>query len=110
MKLGNALTALGMREDEITHIEMAVAAYREASKEYTRDRAPMDWAVVQGNLANALVLLGAREKNLERFDAAVTAYGEALEILTPTAAPSQNEAIRKSLARAHAAILQWLKE
>ena len=49
--LGNALQALGQRETGTERLEQAVAAYREALKEYTRDRVPYDWAYTQENLS-----------------------------------------------------------
>ena len=50
---------LGERESGTKHLEEAVAAYREALKESTRERVPLDWAGTQNNLGNAL--LRARE-------------------------------------------------
>jgi hypothetical protein len=41
--------------------EEAVLAYREALKEYTRERVPLDWAMTQNNLGNALFSLGKRD-------------------------------------------------
>src|SRR5262249_29262111 len=35
-------------------LEEAVLAYREALKEFTRERVPLDWAAAQNNLGNAL--------------------------------------------------------
>ncbi len=53
--LGNALASLGERERQSTaRLEEAVAAYREALKEWTRERVPLDWARTQNNLGNAL--------------------------------------------------------
>jgi len=36
---------------ETTRLEEAVAAYRDALKERTRERGPLDWAATQDNLA-----------------------------------------------------------
>ena len=52
--LGNALFRLGERESGTARLEEAVAAYREALKEYARERVPLDWATTQNNLGNAL--------------------------------------------------------
>jgi len=49
---------------------------RDALKEYTRERVPLDWAMSQNNLVTALQKLGERERNLiealshamERYD------------------------------------------
>jgi hypothetical protein len=42
--LGSALSILGGRESGTAKLEEAVAAYREALKEQTHERAPLDWA------------------------------------------------------------------
>jgi hypothetical protein len=39
----------------------AIAAFRAAMNEYTREREPLDWAATQNNLGNALQRLGERE-------------------------------------------------
>ena len=59
--LGTALWTLGERESRTERLEEAVAAYREALKERTRERVPLDWATTQNNLGNALSRLGERE-------------------------------------------------
>ena len=58
--LGNALQTLGDRESGTERLEQAVVAYRTALEEYTRERAPLDWAMTQNNLGNALQTLGER--------------------------------------------------
>jgi len=45
---------LGQREFGTARLEEAVAALRAALEEYTRDRAPLSWAMAQQNLGNAL--------------------------------------------------------
>ena len=52
--LGNALWTLGERESGTARLEEAVAAYRAALQEWTRERVPLDWATTQNNLGNAL--------------------------------------------------------
>ena len=52
--LGTALQALGERESGTARLEEAVAAYRAALEERTRERVPLDWAKTQINLGNAL--------------------------------------------------------
>jgi tetratricopeptide (TPR) repeat protein len=69
--LGLALSRLGARESGTAKLDEAVAAYREALGERTRERVPLDWAATQNNLGNALVSLGKLEE-------AVAAYREAL--------------------------------
>ena len=46
--------ALGERESGTARLEEAVAAYRAALEEWTRERVPLDWAMTQNNLGNAL--------------------------------------------------------
>jgi tetratricopeptide (TPR) repeat protein len=86
--LGNALQALGGREREreresgTARLEEAVAAFRDALKEYTRERVPLGWAAAQNNLGNALWHLGWAQSSTERLEEAVTAYRDALKIRT----------------------------
>ena len=61
MNLGSALQALGGRESGTSRLEQAVAAYRAALEERTRERAPLQWAMAQMNLGSALATLGRRE-------------------------------------------------
>ena len=58
--LGNALTTLGERENGTERLLEAVEAYRDALKEWTRERVPLDWATTQNNLGNAQALLSER--------------------------------------------------
>ncbi|MFT7253921.1 MAG: tetratricopeptide (TPR) repeat protein [Paracoccaceae bacterium] len=77
--LGVSFGTLGERETGTDRLEQAIAAYTEALKEFTHDRAPLDWAVTQNNLGNALQTLGEREAGTDRLEQAVTAYTEALK-------------------------------
>ena len=49
-----ALRRSGERESGTARLEEAVAAYRAALEERTRERVPLDWARTQNNLGNAL--------------------------------------------------------
>ena len=60
-------------------LEEAVAAYREALKERTRERVPLRWATIQNNLGNALYDLGERASGTAKLEEAVVAYREALK-------------------------------
>jgi tetratricopeptide (TPR) repeat protein len=80
--LGIALFRLGERESGTARLEKAVAAYREALQENTRDRVPLEWATTQMGLRLALFGLGEREGGTARLDEAVAAYREALRKLT----------------------------
>ena len=68
-------------------LEEAVAAYRAALEERTRERVPLDWATTQNNLGNALTTLGERESGTARLEEAVAAYRAALEELTRERVP-----------------------
>jgi hypothetical protein len=69
--LGNALCEIGERRGETDSLEEAVAAFREALKEYTRERVPLDWARTQSNLGAALRTLGKREAGTTRLQEAL---------------------------------------
>jgi hypothetical protein len=67
-----------------------VTAFREALKEQTPERVPLDWAATQNNLGVALlglgvalVGLGEREDGTSRLEEAVAAFREALKKRTP---------------------------
>ena len=78
---------LGERESGTARLEEAVAAYRDALKEWTRERVPLDWAMTQNNLGNALETLGERESGTARLEEAVAAYREALQEWTRERVP-----------------------
>jgi hypothetical protein len=71
------------RESGIGNLEQAVAAYREALKEMTRERAPLDWATTQMNLGTALGTLGERESGTGKLEQAVAAFNACLAVTTP---------------------------
>ena len=98
--LGNALQTLGDRESGTERLEQAVVTYRTALEEYTRERAPLDWAMTQNNLGNALQTLGGRESGTERLEQAVVAYRAALEEYTRERAPLQWAATQNNLGAA----------
>ena len=61
--LGATLATLGERESGTARLEEAVAAYRAALEEWTRERVPLQWAMTQKNLGNALGARRARERD-----------------------------------------------
>src|SRR6202022_381709 len=77
--LGSALFRLGEREGGTARLEEAVAAYRAALEEWTRERVSLDWARTQMDLGSALFRLGERESGTARLEEAVTAYRAALQ-------------------------------
>jgi len=76
--LGISLQTLGERESGTARLEEAVTTFRDALLEYTRERAPLNWAMTQNNLGNALDTLGNRESSTARLEEAVSAYRDAL--------------------------------
>ena len=87
--LGNALSTLGQRENGTERLLEAVETYRDALKEWTRERGPLHWVTTQNNLGNALSMLGQRESGPERLLEAVEAYRDALEEWTRERGPLQ---------------------
>ncbi len=86
---GDALAALGERESGSERLEQAVDAYTQALEVFTRDGAPLQWAVTQNNLGNVHLILGERESSPVRLEQAVDAYTQALEVYTCEDAPFQ---------------------
>ena len=75
---------LGQFESTTARLEEAIAASRAALEEYTRDRAPLQWAMTQNNLGMALKTLGELNAGTEPLEQADTAYRAALEDARPT--------------------------
>jgi len=98
--LGTALSTLGERESGTARLEEAVAAYRDALKERTRERVPLDWAMTQNNLGNALSRLGERESGTARLEEAVAAYRDALKECTRERVPLQWATTQNNLGNA----------
>ena len=80
--LGDALWALGAREDDTTRLEEAGAAYKAALQVYAREQFPLDWGMAQNNLGTVLATLGKREEGTSRLEEAVAAFRSALEVRT----------------------------
>ncbi|MGQ3685677.1 MAG: hypothetical protein ACUBOA_11835 [Candidatus Loosdrechtia sp.] len=87
ISLGGALRVLGEQGGRNESLVEAVAMYHEALKEYTRERAPLQWAATQNNLGIALRKLGERETGTERLEDAVAAFQEALKERTQERVP-----------------------
>jgi tetratricopeptide (TPR) repeat protein len=76
--LASALLSLGQQSGDNKSLRQSIDAFRDALREYTRDRAPHDWAMTQNNLGHALLTLGGRELGTARLEEAVAAYRNAL--------------------------------
>ena len=98
--LGSALAALGQRERGTARLEEAVAAFRAALQERSRERVPLNWAATQNNLGYALETLGARESGTARLEEAVTAYHGALQEWTRERVPLRWAATQNNLGNA----------
>jgi tetratricopeptide (TPR) repeat protein len=80
MNLGTVLEALGKHEGSAVRLKEAVAAYRAALEERTREKVPIDWAMTQMNLGYALSALGERETGAAWFEEAVAAFDACLAV------------------------------
>ncbi|MBF0391425.1 MAG: hypothetical protein HQL38_01985, partial [Alphaproteobacteria bacterium] len=85
--LAGSLTTLSEQTGQTKPLNEAVVAYRAALEEYTRERAPLDWAMTQNYLGIALCSLGEREGGTARLEEAVAAHRAALEEWTRARAP-----------------------
>ena len=81
---------LGGRESGTARLEEAVAAYRAALEERSRNRVPLDWAMTQNSLGVALWRLGEREAGTARLKEAVAAF-DACPTVTKTAWPEEQQ-------------------
>jgi tetratricopeptide (TPR) repeat protein len=85
--LAESLSFFGEESGKNEPLEEAILAYREALKEWTRERVPLYWAGTQNNLGLALSNLGERESGTKRLEEAVVAYNEALKEYTRERVP-----------------------
>src|ERR1700730_3128117 len=102
--LGAVLQAPPERQSGTAKLEDLVAAYRDALKEFIRERAPLDWAMTQSDLGNALAILGEREGRTATLEESVAVYREALKEFTRERAPFQWATIQNNLGAALATI------
>lgn len=70
--LGNALQALGERQGDTVRLEEAVAAYRAALSERTRERVPLDWAKSTASLGVAHAWLAERTGDVQKAQTALS--------------------------------------
>jgi hypothetical protein len=82
--LGNALTGLGKLTRDKATLRRAEAAYREALKVCTRERAPTEWAAIQNNLGNLLERRHELSCDAATLQRAKAAYLEALDAYAAT--------------------------
>jgi tetratricopeptide (TPR) repeat protein len=87
--LGEAKALLEQGDERADNAALvkAVDTYQLALQENTRERAPLQWARTQLNLAIALAVLGERETGTVRLEGAVAAFRAALEEYTRDLVP-----------------------
>ena len=100
--MGNALAALGRLENGTGKLEEAAVAFREALKERTRDRVPLDWARSFGNEGVALMLLAERRKDAAMAEAALSQINTAFETMRDGGLASNAAYYERQLPRARA--------
>ena len=64
-----------------------MATHRQALLEFTRERAPLGWAMTQSNLGDALQLLAVRAHHPAQLCDAVSAHLGAWAVFHPSAPP-----------------------
>lgn len=78
--LGNALSILGEHESGTARLDQAVTAYREALKERTRDKVPLNWAMTQGNLGDLYIAWFDKTNDPAHLETAQAHVQDALEV------------------------------
>jgi hypothetical protein len=78
--LGAALQTLGSREAGTARLEQAVAAYRAALGERTRERVPLDWVHTTENVAVAWEAWGDKSDDPARWRVALGHAEAALKV------------------------------
>jgi tetratricopeptide (TPR) repeat protein len=86
--LGNALSALGQRNQDADMLALAAKSYRTAARLVRRDAAPREWALVQNNLGSVLLKTGEIRNSEENYESAAEAFDLALEALRPDVSPA----------------------
>jgi hypothetical protein len=99
----------GEHKGENSALIVSMTVYRAVLEEWTRERAPLAWAMTQNNLGAALQTLAARESGTSRLEEAVAAYRAALKEFTPEAASYWFEVAQRNLARCLASLEQRRK-
>jgi tetratricopeptide (TPR) repeat protein len=77
----------GDQKGENSALFVSIATYNAALEEYTRERAPLDWAKTQNNLGLALWRVGERESGTARLEEAVASFRVALQEQTRERVP-----------------------
>jgi tetratricopeptide (TPR) repeat protein len=89
-------------------LEEAIAAYRTALQEYTRETTPFDWAMTHNNIGSALTLLGERTKDARHVEEAIRSFALALSVRELKSAKQLHHEVQQN-DWAAAALLETLK-
>src|SRR5580698_3523394 len=81
------LSAAGSRGITPARLTEAVSALHLAQRRYSREKQPVEWAMLQNNLGNALAALGERESGTQHVEEAIAAYRGALEVYVRSRQP-----------------------
>jgi hypothetical protein len=98
------LQALGGRESGTAKLEEAVVAYREALKEWTRERVPVDWASSFGQEGIALMLLAERSGDAVMAETALSQINVASETMRNAGIAPSAAYYERQLPRARAVV------
>ena len=100
--LGTTLARLGEQTGNSDFLRRAVTAYREALKERTRARVPLNWAGTQFNLAILRGVMAERSGRAEEATQAVAHAEGALEVYREAGATHYIDRGERLLARLRA--------
>ena len=84
--LAMALSILGERESGTARLDEAVLAFRDALKEQTRERVPLEWAMTQGNLAVVYLAYFEKDGTVAHLDVAERHFLDAREVFVEAGA------------------------
>jgi ActR/RegA family two-component response regulator len=94
----------GQRESGTARLEEAVTAYRDALKEWTRERVPLQWAMSLGNEGVALMELAERREDATVAETALSQIATAFQALRDGGDEALAEYYENQLPRARAAV------
>ena len=103
--LGNKAYVFGtVKLEKPEFMKIAIEAYEEALKVYTRDRFPMQYGGTQNNLGTAYVTLAGVEAKAENSKRAIEAYEEALKVYTRDRFPMDYGMTQNNLSTAYSTL------
>ncbi|MBI3898435.1 MAG: tetratricopeptide repeat protein [Gammaproteobacteria bacterium] len=77
-----SLVLYGDRQVGNDALTQAISVFQQALELLSRERVPVQWAMIQNDLGNVLCTLGERERDTANLEAAVTVYRLALQVYT----------------------------